>query len=93
MAIVFYIPGMLREHTQGRSQVKLNASAATVGDALAALWRDCPGLRDRIVTEQGAVRRHVNIFVGDENIRECGGFAAAVNDGAELTIVPNVSGG
>jgi len=42
------------------------------------LWQKYPGLRDRIVTEQGEVRQHVNIFVNEENMRDCGGFAAAV---------------
>ncbi len=93
MPIVFYIPGMLREHSGGRAEVRIDNRAQTVGEALTALWRECPGLRDRLVTEQGHVRQHVNIFVGDENIRDCGGFLAAVPDGAAITIVPAVSGG
>jgi molybdopterin converting factor small subunit len=93
MAIVFYIPGPLREHTNGQSQVDINAAAATVGEALAVLWLEYPGLRDRVVTEQGEVRQHVNIFIGEENMRHCGGFAATVGDGAAITIVPAVSGG
>jgi molybdopterin converting factor small subunit len=93
MAIVFYIPGMLRRHTDGRSQVEIQSGPATMGEALAALWREYPGLRDRIVTEQGEVRQHVNIFIGEENIRDRGGFGAAMVDGAVVTIVPAVSGG
>ena len=93
MAIVFYIPGMLLDHTRGRSQVNIDTSAATVGQALAALWLEYPGLRDRLVNEQGQVRRHVNIFVGEDNIRDCGGFSAPVDDRAGITIVPAVSGG
>ena len=93
MAIVFYIPGMLRQHTDGRSQVDIHAGPATMGEALAALWRECPGLRDRLVNELGEVRQHVNIFIGDENIRDCGGLGAAMADGAAITIVPAVSGG
>ena len=93
MAIVFYIPGMLRQLTNGRSQVDIPAGPPTMGEALAALWRKYPGLRDRIVTEQGEVRQHVNIFIGEENIRDRGGFGAAVVDGAAVTIVPAVSGG
>jgi molybdopterin converting factor small subunit len=93
MAITFYIPGPLRQHTRGRSQVEVNRPAATVAEALAALWEAYPGLRDRVLTEQGEVRQHVNIFVGDENIRYCGGFAAAVNNGTAIMIVPAVSGG
>jgi molybdopterin converting factor small subunit len=93
MAVTFYIPGPLRQHTEGRSQVEVRVSGATVAEALAALWQAYPGLRDRILTEQGEVRQHVNIFVGEEHIRDSGGLAAAVKNGAAITIVPAVSGG
>ena len=43
--------------------------------------------------EQVQVRQHVNIFVGDDNIRDCGGLAAPVHDGCEIMIVPNIAGG
>jgi molybdopterin converting factor small subunit len=93
MAIIFYIPGPLRQHTEGRSQVEVSVSASTVAEALAALWLAYPGLRDRILTEQGEVRQHINIFVGEENIRDHGWFAAPMKRGAAITIVPAVSGG
>jgi molybdopterin converting factor small subunit len=50
-------------------------------------------VRDRVVTEQGEVRPHVNVFVGDESIRFTGGLDTAVTSGAEIHIVPAVSGG
>ena len=93
MAITFYIPGPLRQQTEGRSQVEIKVSAATVADALAELWQVYPGLHDRVLTEQGELRQHVNLFVGGENIRDCGGFAAVVKNGAAITIVPAISGG
>ncbi|HEX2521793.1 MAG TPA: ubiquitin-like small modifier protein 1 [Terriglobia bacterium] len=93
MTITFYIPGPLRQYTEGRSQVEINVSAANVAEALAALWQAYPGLRDRVLTEQGEVRQHVNIFVAEENIRDHGGLAAVVKNGAVVTIVPAVSGG
>ena len=93
MAITFFIPGPLRQLAEGQSQVEVNVAEATVAKALEALWKAYPGLRDRVLTEQGEVRQHVNIFVGEENIRDCGGFGAAVKDGAAITIVPAVSGG
>src|SRR3989442_2246593 len=93
MAITFFIPGPLRQLAAGQSQVEVNVAAATVAKALEALWQAYPGLRDRVLTEQGEVRQHVNIFVGEENIRDCGGFAAPVRDGATISIVPAVSGG
>lgn len=93
MAVTFYVPGPLRQHTAGLSKVEVDVAATTVADALAALWQAYPGLRDRILTEQGEVRQHVNIFVGEENIRYCGGLGAPVRDGSVITLVPAVSGG
>ena len=93
MAITFFIPAYLRAYTDGRGEIQLNTGSTTVGKALQALWRTCPGVRDRVVTEQGEVRQHVNVFVGDQNIRDAGGLATAAMDGCEITIVPSVSGG
>jgi molybdopterin converting factor small subunit len=93
MMITFYIPGPLRTHSGGQSKVEVSAKGGTLADALAALWQVHPGLRDRVVNEQGQPRQHANIFVGDQNMRDCGGLAAPVKDGDEITIVPNVAGG
>ena len=93
MAVIFYIPGALREFTGGQSRVEIEISPATVNEALADLWTLYPGIRDRVADEQGQVRRHINIFVGNENVRDTGELATAVRDGAEISILPAVSGG
>jgi molybdopterin converting factor small subunit len=93
MSIVFYIPGPLREFTSGLSEVEVGSSPATVGEALCALWTLYPGVRDRIATEQGQVREHINIFVGNEHVRYTGGLATPIRLGAKISIVPAVSGG
>jgi molybdopterin converting factor small subunit len=93
MAVVFHIPGPLREFTSGQSQVDIGNSPATVGEALSVLWTMYPGVRDRIATEQGQVREHINIFVGNEHVRYTGGLATPVAEGDEISIVPAVSGG
>lgn len=93
MPLTFHIPAALREFTGGRSTVTIDTSPATVADALTALWTLYPGVRDRIVTEQGQIRQHINIFVGNEHIRYIGGLATPLADGSELSIVPAVSGG
>ena len=93
MPIVFVIPGPLREFSGQRSEVQVVGPARTVGDALALLWEECPGARDRVLTERGEVRPHVNVFVDGENIRYAGGLAAPVPIDAEIMIVPAVSGG
>ncbi len=93
MPVTFHIPGALREFTAGRSRVEINDSPAMVGDALSALWILYPGVRDRITTEQGQIREHINIFIGDEDIRYTGGLASPVSAGSQISIVPAISGG
>ena len=93
MPITFFIPSPLRNFTNGSGEVEITPPAATVGEALAALWAHYPGLRDRILTEQGNVREHVNIFVGEENIRYTGSLATPLAGETRISIVPAVSGG
>lgn len=93
MRLVFVIPGALREFSGGRGDVRIDGAAATVRDALALLWKECPGARDRVLTERGEVRPHINVFVDGENIRFTGELAAPVRDGSEIIILPAVSGG
>ena len=91
--ITFQIPGYLRTFTDGRGRVQVAEPVTTVREALERLWVAHPGVRDRVVDEQGQVRQHVNVFVGDESIRFTGGLATPVPEGAEIWIVPAVSGG
>ena len=93
MPVTFHIPGALREFTAGRSTVEIKDSPATLAEALAALWTLYPGVRDRVATEQGQVRQHINIFIGREDVRYTGGLASPVPPGSEISIVPAVSGG
>ena len=93
MPVTFHIPGALRAITEGKGRVEIDASPATVGEALEALWARYPGVRDRIVNEQGQIRQHVNVFVGNENIRDLHGLDTSVTANAEISIIPAVSGG
>lgn len=93
MAITFHIPGALREFTGGRTSIEVAILKGTLSDALAALWAIHPGVRDRVLNEQGQLRQHINIFVGNENSRYTGGLATAISDGCQISIVPAVSGG
>lgn len=93
MAIRFYISGYLATFAGGHSQVDLSCPAPAVRQALDALWEMHPGLRDRILNERGQVRPHVNVFLGNDNIRDLDGLETAVTDGAEVCILPAVSGG
>ena len=93
MSLTFMIPGPLRELTVNRDQIRVAGTAHSVSEALSLLWADCPAIRDRMVTELGELRPHINIFVDGESIRYSGGFGTPVRDGAEIFILPALSGG
>ncbi len=93
MAIVIHLSPYLRRFAGGAAEVALDGGARTVGEALASLYRAHPGLRDRVQLETGEVRPHVNVFVGGESIRFLDGLATPIGAGAELHILPAVSGG
>ncbi len=93
MPVTFYLPGALRNYAAGKTQVVLEASPPTVAGALELLWRECPGLRDRLANEQNQIREHVNVFVGNLDIRYSGGLQTPLPDGAEISIIPAISGG
>jgi molybdopterin converting factor small subunit len=94
VAVAFTIPGPLRPFASGESRVLLAAPARTVAEALAALWALHPGLKARVLTEQGQVRPHVNIFVDADNVRDLGGLTAHLpGRSCEIAILPAVSGG
>src|SRR5207249_1802116 len=83
--VTFAIPGFLRQWSGGRATVELECSGPTVGAALMTLIAAHPGLRDRIFDDRGAVRRHVNVFLGADNVRDLAGLATPIN-GIRLTI-------
>lgn len=89
----FVLPTQLLEFSAGEGVVDLPGGARSVRQALDALWRAHPGLRDRVLLETGAVRPHVNVFVGPDSIRHLQGLDTPVPSSAEITILPSVSGG
>jgi len=91
MSITVKIPAQLRPATGGEGEIEIE-SAATVGDALDAVFAQHDGLRERI-TEDGDLRRFVNVYVSGEDIRFHDGLETTVDDGAEVTILPAVAGG
>jgi molybdopterin synthase sulfur carrier subunit len=85
------IPAPLRKLTNEQELVE--AAGANIGEILADLDKNFPGLKERICDESGNVRRFVNIFVNDEDIRFLDEKATAVKDGDEISIVPAIAGG
>lgn len=94
MQVTFNIPSSLREFTENRSSVHVEVKAGqNLLQVLQVLFAAYPGLRDRVMTEAGEARRHVNIFVANENVRYTGGLATPIPAGADVSIVPAISGG
>jgi len=85
------IPAPLRKLTNDQEVVP--AEGATIGDVLANLEKSFPGLIERICDEQGNVRRFVNIFLNDEDIRFLDEKATLVKETDEISIVPAIAGG
>ncbi len=84
------IPTPLRTLTGGNDEVK--ASGATVADVIADLEKNHPGIRDRLLDDKG-VRRFVNIYVGEEDIRFLDGLKTELKGGELISIVPAIAGG
>jgi molybdopterin synthase sulfur carrier subunit len=93
MIVHFWIPGSLRAMSGGRNPVEVATSGGTLQDALQALFTANPALRDRILTERGEIREHVNVFVGKNEVRSTAGLMTPVADGMGISIIPAISGG
>ena len=90
-AITVHVPGPLRECCAGASQLAL--TAASVRDVLGDLERHHPALHRSICDETGTVRRHINLFVNTNHMRDRNGLDTPLVPGDEVTILPAVSGG
>lgn len=85
------IPTQLRTLTEGAGEVTVDGS--TVGEALKALEANHPGFGERLFDDEGKLRRFVNVFVADEDIRFLDGLETPVEDGTTVSIIPAVAGG
>ena len=91
MAVRVRIPTPLRAMTKGSADVQVTAD--TVGDLIEDLERQFPGMRERLVEESGEIRRFINIYVNQEDIRFLQGAETALTQGDEVSIVPAIAGG
>jgi molybdopterin synthase sulfur carrier subunit len=85
------IPTPLRKLTEGKEEVA--ASGATVGEVISNLDQAYPGIKARICDDSGAVRKFVNIFANDEDIRFLKNLDTPIKDSDEVSIVPAIAGG
>jgi molybdopterin synthase sulfur carrier subunit len=95
MTAVLSLPGVLRAHAGGQATVSVEIvdGTSTVGTVLDALSREHPALVRRIRDEQGQLRRFVNFYVDDTDVRDLRGLETLVPDGAHLLVLPSVAGG
>ncbi len=91
MSVIVRVPTTLRTLTAGESEVSVEGSS--VAAVLDSLESSHPGFRERILDEDGNLRRFVNVFVSDDDVRFLDGLATAVPDGETVSIVPAVAGG
>jgi molybdopterin converting factor small subunit len=91
MAIEVRIPTILRNYTAGAKAVE--GSGDTLGRLFDDLDRRHPGLRGRLVADEGGLNRFVNVYLNDEDVRFLGGLETPVTDGDAITILPAVAGG
>jgi molybdopterin synthase sulfur carrier subunit len=85
------VPTILRTYTGGESEV--TADGQTLNDVLDSLEAAYPGIRGRIVDEDGTLRRFVNVYVGNDDVRFLDGLETAVKDDAQISVIPAVAGG
>jgi sulfur-carrier protein len=90
MAVQVSIPTILRSYTDGAKRVE--GEGGTLGDLIADLDQRHPGIGSRLV-EEGRLRRFVNVYLNDEDVRFTGGLATALRDGDAVTVLPAVAGG
>ncbi len=91
MAVEVRVPTILRQHTGGSKLVQ--SSGSNLRELFANLDAEHPGLGGRLVAEDGALHRFVNVYVNDEDVRFTGSLETPVRDGDSVTILPAVAGG
>lgn len=91
MPVAVRLPTVLRPAAAGQSTIEVEGS--TVGEVFDFLIREHPALKDQLLTGDGELHRHLNVFLNDDDIRYLGKLAAKVQDSDTLTLMPAVAGG
>jgi molybdopterin converting factor small subunit len=85
------VPTILRPYTQGVSEV--SAEGSTLTEVLDSLDASYPGIKGRVLDDSGELRRFVNVYVDDDDVRFADGLQTAIKDGGQVSIIPAVAGG
>ncbi len=91
MSVSVRVPTILRTYTKGESEV--TADGATLAEVLDSLDAAYPGIKGRVVDEQGKLRRFVNVYVGNEDVRFAEGLETKTPPGSQVSVIPAVAGG
>ena len=91
MSVSVRVPTILRTYTGGESEV--SATGATLAEVLDDLDASYAGIKGRILDDNGALRRFVNVYVGDEDVRFLDELATPTPDGTKVSVIPAVAGG
>lgn len=87
MSVTFHIGKELNAFTKGKSRLAYDASPKTIAEALALLWAQYPGLRDRVLTAAGEIQPNINIMVWNQSIRYSGGLTTPLPKESDVFIV------
>lgn len=91
MSVTVRVPTILRTYTGGAAEVP--AEGATLAEVVASLDARYPGIGARVLDGEGRLRRFVNVYVGDEDVRFADGLGTPTPDGSEVSVIPAVAGG
>ena len=91
MSVSVRVPTILRPYTKGESAVQ--AEGATLSEVLESLDTSYPGIKARVLDESGELRRFVNVYVDDDDVRFADGLQTTIKDGGQVSIIPAVAGG
>ena len=91
MSVSVRIPTILRTYTGGRSEV--SADGGTLAEVLDSLDGSYPGIKARILDDQGAIRRFVNVYVGNDDVRFLQALDTSTPEGTQISVIPAVAGG
>ena len=91
MSVSVRVPTILRPYTQGASEVSVEGS--TLSEVLESLDTSYPGIKGRVLDESGELRRFVNVYVDNDDVRFAEGLQTSIKDGGQVSIIPAVAGG
>ena len=91
MSVSVRVPTILRPYTQGASEVSVEGS--TLSEVLESLDSSYPGIKGRVLDDSGELRRFVNVYVDNDDVRFSEGLQTSIKDGGQVSIIPAVAGG